>query len=78
MTDRQHFVFLTDCGCPFGLTEMRSRVKTVDDAWDDMYDTRQEERAARAAGVHVELVDHATYVAKFYDRMAKRCPHGAA
>jgi hypothetical protein len=43
-----------------------------------MYDTRAEDRAARAEGVHVVHVDHATYVREFYPRMTARCPHQTA
>lgn len=78
MKDRYHFVFVKACGCPIGLTEMRAGVRTEDEAWDNFYDTRGEERAARTAGVHVELVDHPVYVDKFYARMAVGCTHGGS
>jgi hypothetical protein len=69
-------VFLKACGCPFGLAEEGRFYKNEDDAWDGMYDSRAEERTARAAGVHVEFVDHATYEARFYPLMTRPCPHG--
>ena len=77
---RRQFVFLRACGCPFGLAEQTSRCRDEDAAWDSMYDTRAEERAARARGVHVEFVDHATYVERFFPLMTTPCPHsgGAA
>jgi hypothetical protein len=43
-----------------------------------MYDTRAEERQARANGVRAEYVDHATYSREFYPRMTEKCPHGGA
>lgn len=73
--DRRHWVFLYACGCPFGLVEKTPRCRDEDAAWDAMYDTRAEERAARAAGVQVTFVDHATYERDFYPRMTKPCPH---
>lgn len=72
---RHHFVFLASCGCPFGLTEVRRGVTTEGEAWRDMYDTRAEEKAARARGVHVVHVDHATYSRDFFPRMTAACPH---
>lgn len=76
--DRRHWVFLHSCGCPFGLVEQGRRAKDEDAAWDSMYDTRAEERAARSAGVRTEFVDHATYSRDFYPRMMQDCPHGGA
>lgn len=84
--ERHHYVFLRSCGCPFGLVEASPRKpngppRLADEgaAWDEMYDTRKEERAARSAGVHVVHVDHATYERQFYERMSPkyRCPHGS-
>ena len=72
---RRHFVFVDRCGCPFGLAEETPRCKDEDAAWDSMYDTRAEERAARARGVRVVHVDHATYERDFYPLMFKTCPH---
>lgn len=79
-SERRHFVFLRACGCPQGLAEQTSRCRDEDAARDAMYDTRAEERAAVAAGVRVEFVDHATYEERFYPLMTKPCPHsgGAA
>jgi hypothetical protein len=74
--ERRHWIFLHRCGCPFGLVEESTFYKAEDDAWDAMYDTRTEERQARANGVRVELVDHATYERDFYPRMTQRCTHG--
>ena len=78
--DRHHFVFLHACGCPFGLVEQGSWAKDVDGAWESMYETRAEERAARNRGVQVVHVNHATYSAEFYPRMLSSysCPHGGA
>ncbi|GAA0495056.1 hypothetical protein Ade02nite_19270 [Paractinoplanes deccanensis] len=75
-SERRHWVFLYRCGCPFGLVELSKFYKTEDDAWDGMFDTRSEERRARAAGVRVEYVDHATYSRDFYPRMTQDCTHG--
>jgi hypothetical protein len=77
-SERKHWIFLYRCGCPFGLVEESRFYKTEDDAWDGMYDTRAEERAARAAGVHTVFVDHANYEREFYPRMTERCAHGGA
>jgi hypothetical protein len=72
---RHHFVFLRPCGCPFGLAEQTSRCRDEDTAWRHMYDSRAEERAAVAAGVRVEFVDHATYEERFYPLMTQTCTH---
>ncbi len=75
-SERKHFVFLNRCGCPFGLVEESEHFCPDEDAaWDRMYDTRREEREARAQGVRVAHVDHATYEREFYPRMTARCPH---
>lgn len=75
--ERRHYVFLLHCGCPFGLVEEGRWCTSEDDAWTSMYDNRaDEERAARARGVRVEYVDHATYERDFYRLMTKPCPHG--
>lgn len=77
--ERSHFVFLKRCGCPFGLAEQNDRwCRDEDAAWDAMYDTRAEERAARTDGVTTVHVPHAEYVEKYYDRMTSRCTHGGA
>jgi hypothetical protein len=76
--ERRHWVFVYRCGCPFGLVEESSNYKAEDDAWDAMYDTRAEERQARARGVRAEFVDHATYERDFYPRMTQKCTHGGA
>lgn len=73
---RRHWIFLHPCGCPFGIVEKGSFAKDENDAWDAMYDTRAEERQARARGVRTEFVDHETYTRDFYPRMTKDCPHG--
>jgi hypothetical protein len=73
--DRRHYVFLLRCGCPFGLAEETPRCQSEDDAWDAMYDTRAEERQARARGVRVVYVGHETYEREFYPRMTQKCPH---
>lgn len=75
-SERRHYVFLLRCGCPFGLVEEGRHCTNEDDAWDSMYDGRAEERAARARGVRVHYVDHATYEREFYPLMTTRCPHG--
>lgn len=75
---RNHFVFLDPCGCPLGLTEDRPRVRTEDQAWRDMFETRGEERQAAARGVRVEHVDHDTYTRRFYPLMTRPCPHAEA
>lgn len=75
---RHHFIFVYSCGCPRGLIEQVGGCRTEDDAWDLMCETRQDERAARAAGVTVKLVDHTTYIAEYYDRMRSGCPHRSA
>jgi len=72
---RWHFVFLNACECPFGLVEQTSRCRTEEAAWDAMYDTRVDERHARARGVHVVHVDHVRYGREFYPLMLARCPH---
>lgn len=84
-SERHHYVFLARCGCPRGLVEATPRtaggpprITDEDAAWDSMYDTRAEERAARARGVHVVHVDHAQYERDFYALMLKGCPHGGA
>lgn len=74
--DRRHYIFLYRCGCPFGLVEEGAHCKSEDDAWDLMYDARPAERRARADGVRVQYVDHATYEREFYPRMTQRCTHG--
>lgn len=73
--DRRHWIFLYRCGCPFGLAEETPRCKTEDDAWDAMFDSRAEERQARADGVQAVYVDQETYEKDFYERMTQRCPH---
>lgn len=85
-SERRHYVFLEACGCPFGLIEASARKpggppRLADEgaAWDDMYDTRAEERAARAAGVTVVHVDHATYERDYFEAMRSgHCPHAAS
>jgi hypothetical protein len=72
---RNHFVFVARCGCPTGLVEQSRECLTADNAWDDMYETRGQERDARSRGVRVELVDHAAYVREFYPLMTKGCAH---
>lgn len=74
--ERRHWVFLRACGCPFGLVEQGRWAQDEDAAWDSMYDSRGEERAARARGVRAEFVDHATYERDFYPRMTQKCTHG--
>ena len=76
--ERRHYVFLHRCGCPFGLVEEGSWCKSEDDAWSSMYDSVPEYRAARARGVRVEYVDHATYERDFYPRMTVSCTHAGA
>lgn len=73
--DRRHWVFLSACGCPFGLVEQGRFAEDEDAAWDAMYDTRAEERAARGRGVVTRFVDHETYWREFYPRMTAKCPH---
>ncbi|WP_250029735.1 hypothetical protein [Paractinoplanes maris] len=75
-SERRHWIFIYRCGCPFGLVEESTSYKSEDDAWDAIYDTRAEERQARAVGVRVEFVDHATYERDFYPHMTERCTHG--
>lgn len=77
-SDRRHYVFLNRCGCPFGLVEEGEWCTSEDDAWNSMYDTRADERAARSRGVQVRYVDHAAYEREFYPLMTTRCPHGGA
>jgi hypothetical protein len=78
MTGRHHYVFLAACGCPIGLTEAtRGRIRDEGDAWQSMYRTRREERAARERGVTVVHVDHDTYVRDHYQGMLSGCPHTA-
>lgn len=72
---RRHFVFIARCGCPTGLVEQSQECLTADDAWDEMYETRAQERHARTMGVRVELVDHPTYTREFYPLMTKECTH---
>lgn len=74
-SERSHYVFLASCGCPFGLVERGRWCADEDAAWDSMYDTRGEERGAQARGVRCVYVSHEEYVATYYNRMAKRCPH---
>ena len=74
---RRHFMFLRPCGCPVGLTDQRDKVQTEADAWESMYPTRGEERDARDRGIHVRLVDHATYRQEYYHLMLKPCTHKA-
>lgn len=74
-SERRHYVFLDRCGCPFGVAEETDHCKTEDDAWDMLYDTRAEERAARAQGVRVEYVDQAAYERNFYELMKSGCKH---
>lgn len=80
--ERHHYVFLDPCGCPRGLVEASARkpggpARLADEgeAWDEMYDTRAEERVARSAGVTVAHVDHATYERDLYPLMRTACPH---
>lgn len=74
---RRHFVFLLACGCPYGLIEEGPRVDTEKAAWRDIYGSARAQRAARAAGVRVEHVDHATYERELYPRMTLDCPHSS-
>lgn len=76
--ERRHWVFVDPCGCPFGLIEQSHFYPDEDTAWDGMYDTRTEERQARARGVQAVFVDHATYERDFYSRMTTPCPHRTA
>lgn len=76
--ERRHYVFVYRCGCPFGLVEEGTFCKSEDDAWDQMFDERAEERRYRAAGVKAVYVDHATYSREFYPRMTQDCTHGGA
>lgn len=73
--DRRHFVFVDGCGCPTGVADQTPRCKDEDAAWDAMYDSRADERAARARGIHVVYVDHATYEKEWYPLMLTACPH---
>lgn len=72
---RSHYVFVAPCGCPTGLVEQTEGCLTADDAWDEMYPDRSDERAAYGRGVRVELVDHAAYVEHFYPLMSQTCTH---
>lgn len=74
--ERRHYVFVARCGCPTGLVEQGSWCKSEDEAWEQMYETRAEERSARARGIRIEFVDHATYERDFYPLMTKPCTHG--
>jgi hypothetical protein len=69
---RTHHVFVERCGCPIGLV---SGCPDEEAAWDAMYETRAQERAARGRGIRVEFVDHDTYQREFYPLMIQRCPH---
>lgn len=82
--ERHHYLFLFPCGCVSGLTEASARkpggpprIADEDAAWDDMYETRVEERAARACGIRVVHVDHATYERDYFHLMTGPCPHKA-
>jgi hypothetical protein len=81
-SERHHYVFLKPCGCPIGLVEASARApggppRIADEnaAWDEMYDTRAQERDARARGVHVVHVDHAQYSRELFPKMSRGCPH---
>ncbi len=74
--DRHHYVFLAACGCPFGLVEATWRNPSEEAAWASMYHGRRRAiREARARGVRVVHVDHATYVRELCDLMTGACPH---
>ena len=74
--ERHHHVFLAACGCPFGLVEATWRSLSEDAAWASMYHGRRRTiREARARGVRVVHVDHATYVRELCDLMTGACPH---
>jgi len=73
---RHRYVFLAACGCPFGLVESTYRNVSEDAAWASMYERRRRAiQAARARGVRVVHVDHATYVREFFGLMTGPCPH---
>lgn len=81
-SERHHYVFLRPCGCPEGLTEASARrpggpPRLADEnaAWNAMYETRAEERAAHARGVTCVYVDQATYERDYYPLMLATCSH---
>lgn len=81
MADRQQWVFLNPCGCPFGVMEFAG--ETPGEAWREFYEGshRVVDLAvgrAVAAGVTAVLVSHERYEAEFYRQLRSgyRCPHG--
>ncbi len=82
--ERHHYLFVLPCGCPEGLVEASAlsadgppRIADEGEAWEDMFETRAERRAARARGVRVVHVDHATYERDWFELMRTPCTHGA-
>lgn len=78
---RYQWVFLSECGCAFGVLEHRDHTQAA--AWRDFYDagtarrTEKDIGRAVASGVTVVQVDQDRYVAEFVPQMYSswRCPH---
>ncbi len=80
---RQQWVFLTECGCAFGVLEHRGHTQA--EAWRDFYDKGTPARTEKAIGKAVArgvspvLVDHDRYRAEYLPQMYStwQCPHSA-
>jgi hypothetical protein len=71
---RDVWVFVNGDGCTFGVAEV-SHFPTEDDAWNEMYDTRQEERHARNRGVKATKVSSQAYHEHYRKCMMRQCDH---
>ncbi len=75
----ESFIFRDECGCAFGLADVRPYVATEDAAWKAMFDTAAERKAAKARGVYVTREAWENYRHTVYDQLSPKwqCPHAA-
>ncbi len=74
------WIFRQACGCAYGLSDLRAGVTTEAQAWQSMYDTAAERKAALARGVTVTLEEREDYSrAGVYEQLSGKTPclHGA-
>ena len=69
MSRGKSFIFRAACGCAFGLADIGWGIGSEGDAWNMIYDTAEERREAKAAGVHVTREAWEQYRHTVYDEL---------